>query len=321
MNIRHVTVFGASGFIGRYVVQRLARLGIRVTAATRRPQRAQFLRPMGDVGQVVPVMADVTDDGQVAAAVAGTDAVINLAAIFYESASQGRFAAVHVEGAARVARLAQEAGAQRLIHMSGLMDLGAAENSSSAYIRSRAQGEEAVRAAFPGVTILRPSVVFGPEDDFFNRFAAMARVAPALPLFGGGTTRYQPVYVGDVADAVVKCVTDTATAGTIYELGGPRIYSIAEVMSLTLAVIDRKRPLVKLPFWVADVIGTLAGLAPGKPMITRAQAGLLRLDAVTTGGAPGLKELGIEPTACEIMLPTYLDRFRRGGRVASRVSA
>jgi NADH dehydrogenase len=306
----NVTVFGASGFIGRHLVQRLARRGIRVKAAERRPQRARFLMPMGDVGQVVPIGADITDDASVASAVAGADAVVNLVGILHEGGGNGRFKAVHVESAERVARAAKQVGAQRLVHMSAL---GADRNSRSNYARTKGEGEEVVRAAFPGATIIRPSVVFGPEDDFFNRFAALARCAPALPLFGGGVTRYQPVYVGDVADAMVKCLSDPATAGQIYELTGPRSYSFEEIMRLILAETGRKRPLVKLPFWMADIIGTFAGLAPGKPMLTRDQARLLRQDNVAHS-MPGLAALGIEPTACEVILPTYLDRYRRGGK-------
>lgn len=315
MTLRNVTVFGASGFIGRHLVQRLARRGMRVKAAVRRPQRAQFLVPMGDVGQVVPIGADITDDASVAVAVAGADVVINLVAIFYESAGNGRFQAVHVDGAARVARIAKQAGAQRMVHLSGL---GADRDSGSRYIRSRGEGEEAVRGAFPGATILRPSAVFGPEDDFFNRLAALAQCAPALPLFGGGATRYQPVYVGDVADATVNCVHDPATIGQTFELVGPRVYRFAEIVQLVLDVTERRRALVTLPFWVADIIATLASLIPGKPMLTRVQAQMLRLDNVAAPGMPGLAELGIEPTACEVILPTYLDRYRKGGRRVNR---
>lgn len=307
----NVTVFGASGFIGRHLVQRLARRGMRVKAAVRRPQRARFLVPMGDVGQVVPIGSDITSDASVAAAVAGADAVINLVGILYQSRGQGRFDAVHRAGAERVARAARDAGARQFVHVSAL---GAARESDSRYARSKAAAEEAVRDAFPMAAILRPSIVFGPEDAFFNRFAALARLAPALPLFGGGVTRYQPVYVGDVADAMVACLTDPAAAGKTYELVGPRSYSFAELMALMLAVAERRRRLVKLPFWMADLIGTFAGLAPGRPLLTRDQAKLLRVDNVATPGMPGLVELGIAPTACEVILPTYLDRFRRAGR-------
>lgn len=308
----NVTVFGASGFIGRHTVQRLARRGMRVKAAERRPQRARFLVPMGDVGQVVPIGTDITDEASVATAVAGADMVVNLVGILYEQGGRGSFQAVHVEGAARVAQAAKRAGAQRLVHISAL---GTDRESRARYARTKAAAEEAVRDAFPSATILRPSIVFGPEDDFFNRFASLATFAPVLPLFGGGATRYQPVYVGDVADAIVKCLTDPATAGQTYELAGPRVYSFDELMRLVLAVTERKRCLVKLPFWMADLVGTFAGLAPGRPMLTRDQAKLLRQDNVAQG-LPGLAELGIEPTACEVILPTYLDRYRKRGRRA-----
>lgn len=307
----NVTVFGASGFIGRHLVQRLARRGMRVKAAMRRTQQGRFLAPMGDVGQVVPIGADITDDASVATAVAGADAVVNLVGILYERGGRGSFQAVHTDGAARVALAAKRAGAQHLVHVSAL---GADRNSPSRYGRSKAAGEDAVRAAFPTAVILRPSIVFGPEDDFFNRFAALARFAPALPLFGGGATRYQPVYVGDVADAIVACLTDPAAAGRTYDLGGPRRYSFAEIMALVLAVTERRRALVKLPFWMATLIGTFAGLAPGRPMLTRDQAKLLRIDNLPSPDMPGLAELGIEPTACDVILPTYLDRFRKAGR-------
>ena len=307
----NVTVFGASGFIGRHLVQRLARKGMRVKAAVRRTQRGNFLVPMGDVGQVVPIGADITDDASVAMAVTGADAVVNLVGILYESRGNGGFQAVHVDGAARVAKAAKNAGARHLIHVS---TIGADHNSPSRYGRTKADGEAAVRAAFPTATILRPSIVFGPEDDFFNRFASLARVAPAMPLFGGGATQYQPVYVGDVADGIAACLTNPAAVGQTYELGGPRRYSFAELMALMLTVTDRQCLLMNLPFWLADVIGAIAGLAPGRPMLTRDQAKLLRRDNVTASGMPGLTELGIAATACEVILPTYLARFRKAGQ-------
>jgi uncharacterized protein YbjT (DUF2867 family) len=312
MTIRNVTVFGASGFIGRHLVQRLARRGLRVKAAGRRPQNTQFLTQMGDVGQIAPIGVDITRDASVAAAVANADAVVNLVGILY--GSRQRFEAIHVAGAERVALAARRAGVQRLVHVSAI---GGDAISPSAYARTKALGEGAVRTVMPDATVVRPSVVFGPEDDFFNRFAAMARIAPVLPLFGGGTTRYQPVYVGNVADAIVKGLTESDTAGQTYELGGPRIYTFAELMDLVLAVTERKRCLVKLPFWVADLIGTFAGLVPGRPPLTRDQAKLLRRDNVAASGLPGLAELGIDPTACDVILPTYLDRYRKTGRRSS----
>ena len=316
-----VTVFGGSGFLGRHLVQRLAATGARVTVAVRNPESALFLKPMGDVGQITPVGADVRDGPAVVAAVQGADWVVNLVGILYETKRQS-FSAIHAQGAERIAKAAKAAGAKRLVHVSAI---GANRHSSAAYARSKAAGEAAVAAAYPAATILRPSIIFGPEDDFFNRFAAMARVSVALPLFGGGETRFQPVYVGDVAAAVVKALTDEGTAGTTYELGGPRVYSFRQLMELILAEIGRKRILLPLPFFVADAMGSVADAMVTvlqslplpfevAPPLTGDQAKLLRYDNVVSGDAPGLADLGIAPTACEIILPTYLDRFRRHGR-------
>ena len=309
-----VTVFGGSGFLGRHLVQRRAATGARVTVAVRNPESALFLKPMGDVGQITPVGADVRDGPAVAAAVQGADWVVNLVGILYETRRQS-FSAIHAQGAERIAKAAKAAGAKRLVQVSAI---GANRHSSAAYARSKAAGEAAVAAAYPAATILRPSIIFGPEDDFFNRFAAMARVSVALPLFGGGETRFQPVYVGDVAAAVVKALTDEGTAGTTYELGGPRVYSFRQLMTLMLAEIGRKRILLPLPFFVADAMGAVLQSLPlpfgMAPPLTGDQAKLLRYDNVVSADAPGLADLGIAPTACEIILPTYLDRFRRHGR-------
>ncbi len=309
-----VTVFGGSGFLGRHLVQRLAATGARVTVAVRNPESALFLKPMGDVGQITPVGADVRDGPAVAAAVQGADWVVNLVGVLYETRRQS-FSAIHAQGAERIAKAAKAAGAKRLVQVSAI---GADRHSSAAYARSKAAGEAAVAAAYPAATILRPSIIFGPEDDFFNRFAAMARVSVALPLFGGGETRFQPVYVGDVAAAVVKALTDEGTAATTYELGGPRVYSFRQLMTLMLAEIGRKRILLPLPFFVADAMGAVLQSLPlpfgMAPPLTGDQAKLLRYDNVVSGDVPGLADLGIAPTACEIILPTYLDRFRRHGR-------
>ena len=316
-----VTVFGGSGFLGRHLVQRLAATGARVTVAVRNPESALFLKPMGDVGQITPVGADVRDGPAVVAAVQGADWVVNLVGVLYETRRQS-FGAIHAQGAERIAKAAKAAGAKRLVHVSAI---GADRHSSAAYARSKAVGEAAVAAAYPAATILRPSIIFGPEDDFFNRFAAMARLSMALPLFGGGETRFQPVYVGDVADAVMRSLTAEGTAGTTYELGGPRVYSFRQLMELILAEIGRKRILLPLPFVVADAMGSVADALVGvlqylplpfevAPPLTGDQAKLLRYDNVVSGDAPGLADLGITPTACEIILPTYLDRFRRHGR-------
>lgn len=314
MAVRQVTVFGGSGFLGRYVVQRLARAGDRVAVAVRRTEAAQFLRMFGDVGQVMPVPCDVTIPASVTAAVQGADAVVNLVGILYPRGRQ-KFDSVHYKGAIAVAEAARAAGVKRLVHVSAI---GADPNSSSAYARSKGMGEEAVHAAFPEASILRPSVVFGPEDDFFNRFARLARILPALPLFGGGRTRFQPVYVGDVADAVAAALNDKAARGRTYELGGPAVLTFEEILKLIQAETNRKVRLIRLPFWTADVLGAVSPITPRlpgqAPMITRDQARLLRRDNVVSESAAGLKDLGITPTALELVLPTYFDKYRRRSR-------
>jgi NADH dehydrogenase len=305
---RTATVFGGSGFIGRYVVKRLAREGWVVRAAVRLPQSALFLRTMGPLGQVTPIAANLRDERSVAAAVSGADAVVNLVGILYEKGRQ-TFDSVHVQGAACVARAAAAAGVERLVHVSAL---GADPGSSAAYARSKAAGEQAVRAAFPAATIVRPSIVFGPEDEFFNRFARMAELMPALPLIGGGRTRFQPVYVGDVASAIVAAIDRADCAGKTYELGGPRVYSFRELMELLLREIRRKRCLLNLPVGLASLQAGFLELLPVPPL-TRDQIRLLAHDNVVGPGALTLADLGIQPVAPEIILPTYLDRFRPRG--------
>jgi NADH dehydrogenase len=324
MDRRLVTVFGGSGFIGRHVVRRLAADGWVVRVAVRDPVAAEFLKTMGDVGQVVPVRADITDEAVVQAAVHGAHAVVNLVGILYERGRRS-FDRIHRQGAATVAAAAKAAGVVRLVHLSAL---GADKASASAYARSKAAGEEAVAAAFPGATILRPSVVFGPEDDFFNRFARLAVLSPVLPvytagaykvacgaggpsldLFGPGGPVFQPVWVGDVAAAIVKAIGEPQAAGRVYELGGPRRYTLKEVLEVILAQTGRHNLLVPLPFWVADLQASILGLLP-KPLLTRDQVRLLRSDNVVRGGKPGLADLGIAPTAAEAMLPSYLGRYR-----------
>jgi len=305
---KEVAVFGGSGFIGRYLVQRLARAGWRIRVPVRMPDSALFLKPLGDVGQIVPMAANIRDEASIARAVAGTNAVVNLVGILYERGRQS-FEEVHHRGAARIARLAREAGAERLLHMSAL---GADPASPSAYARSKAAGEGAAAALFPGATVFRPSVVFGPEDGFFNRFAELARFLPALPLIGGGRTGFQPVYVGDVAEAMANALHDPATRGMTYELGGPRAYSFRELMEILLAEIRRRRLLVPVPFWIASLQGAVLGCLPNPPL-TLDQVRLLKRDNVVSGTRPGLAELGVEPTALEMVIPTYLDRYRPGG--------
>ncbi|MGH6892495.1 MAG: complex I NDUFA9 subunit family protein [Dongiaceae bacterium] len=302
------TVFGGSGFIGRYVVANLARKGWLVRAAVRRPDEALFLKTSGVIGQVTPVAANVRDRPSVARAIEGADAVVNLVGILHESGRQ-RFQAVQAEGARHIAEEAARAGAAHLVHISAI---GADPKSDSAYARTKAEGEAAVRQAFPKATILRPSIVFGPEDDFFNRFAKLSRIAPALPLIGGGATRFQPVYVGDVAEAVVRAIEAPAVAGQTYELGGPKIYRFADLMRLLLQETGRKRLLVPVPFPIASLMGAVLQCLPS-PQLTLDQVRLLKRDNVAREGAAGLKELGIVPTSVEAILPTYLDRYRARG--------
>ena len=304
-----VTVFGGSGFIGRYVVQRLAHDGWTIRVAVRHPGRAKFLKPLGEIGQITPLCVPLQDAAAVAAALSGADAAVNLVGVLFESGRQ-RFQAVQAQGAGTVASAAAEAGVESLVQISAI---GASPDSASAYARSKGEGEAAVRAAFPEAVILRPSVVFGPEDGLFNRFAEMTRFSPALPLIGGGRTRFQPVYVGDVARAVVKALTDPACRGKVYELGGPKVYSLKELMELLLSAIGRKRLLVDLPFGLARLQAALLELLP-QPPLTRDQVTLLREDNVVSPGALTLQDLGIEPTAPEAVIPTYLDRYRAGGR-------
>lgn len=309
MTPRRIAIFGASGFIGRYVVRDLARGGAVIAACARRASSAGFLRPMGDVGQIAPLSADLGDARALAAVVAGADAVVNLVGILYERGKQ-RFDLTHHQGPGQLAELAKRAGVKRFVHVSAL---AADANSSSAYARSKAAGEAAVRAAFPSAVILRPSLVFGPEDNFFNRFAAMARVSPALPLIGGGATKFQPVYVGDVASAVAAALSRDDTEGETYELAGPATFTMRQLFELMLHIIGRKRFLVSIPFGLASLEAFFLEWLP-RPLLTRDQVRLLRHDSIMAPGASGLAELGITPAALELILPTYLDRFRRPGR-------
>jgi uncharacterized protein YbjT (DUF2867 family) len=312
MRLGRATVLGGSGFIGRHIVQRLAAKGLVVAVVSRHAGDAGFLRPQGDVGQIALIDAGFGDEARLAAAIAGADAVISSVGILHESGRQ-TFAGVYVQGPARLARLAQAAGARRFVHISAL---GADIDAPSAYGRAKAEGEAAVRDGFPGATILQPSIVFGPEDSFFNRFARLALYLPALPLIGGGATRFQPVYVGDVADAALAALYRDDAPGLIYQLGGPRIYTFKELMELMLREIRRRRLLVPLPFALARLQAFFLERLPGA-MLTRDQVKLLERDNVVTPGAPGLDDLGITPTALELVLPTYLEAYRLGGRYAA----
>lgn len=317
MDGKRVTVFGGAGFVGRTIVRELARRGARVTVGCRDVERAKFLKPMGVVGQVTPVKADVTNAGQIARAVEGADIVISLVGILHQS-GRNTFDAVQASGPGAIARAAAEAGAAQLVHVSAL---GADINSKSSYAASKAIGEAAVREAFPGATILRPSLIFGPDDSFFNKFAGLAGLAPALPLIGGGHTRFQPVCVQDVAAAALAALDRSDAAGKTYEIGGPTVYTFRELMELMMSHTKRPRPLVHVPFWLASLKAGFLEMLPN-PLLTRDQVELLKSDSVVTDDALGLADLGVEATPCDIVLPTYLDRFRPGGRYnRSRVTA
>jgi uncharacterized protein YbjT (DUF2867 family) len=308
MRSHRTAVLGGSGFIGRYIVKRLAARGDVVPVGCRNAEEAKFLRPMGAVGQVEPLNVAIDDEALLPSFLAGCSALVNCVGILQERGSQ-TFERAHHTGPALLARVARDAAVERFVHISAI---GADARSPSAYARTKAAGEAAVRDAFPTVTILRPSVVFGPEDQFFNRFATMAMFLPVLPLIGGGETRFQPVYVGDVADAAIKCLEDPATAGRTYELGGPKIYSLREIFELLLHEIRRRRWLINLPFPMAELQARLMAILPNPPL-TPDQVELLKRDNVVSPGALTLSSLGIAATAIEAILPTYLDRFRSSG--------
>jgi NADH dehydrogenase len=305
------TVFGGSGFIGRYVVRELARAGWRVRVAGRRPDQALFLRPMGVVGQVTPVWCDIGDDASTGAALADAAVAVNLVGILAESGRQ-RFERIHHEGPGRIARLAAAGGCRRLVHVSAI---GASPEAPSAYGRSKAAGEAAVRQAFPAAVILRPSIVFGPEDGSFNLFAALVRALPAVPLIGGGGTRFQPVWVADVAAAVMASLERPEAPGRTYELGGPRVYTFAELMELVLKTTGRRRLKMTIPWGLARLQAAVLGVLPGR-VLTPDQVRQLTVDNVVSADALTLRDLEIEPTPAEAILPTYLDRFRPGGQFA-----
>ena len=310
-----VTIYGGSGFLGRYIARRLAREGWRIRIAVRRPNEALFVRPYGAVGQVEPVLCNIRDDASVRAAMAGAGAVVNCVGTF-DKGGRNNFEAVQADGAARIARIAAENGVERLVHVSAI---GADAGSDSAYARSKAAGETAVKGAFPSAVILRPSVMFGPEDQFYNRFAGMSRLGPVLPVVGA-ETRFQPVYVDDVAQAAVKAVKGEVPSGT-YELGGPDVGTFRDLMHGMLRVIGRRRLVVALPFWIARIIAALldfASLATGRLVANRVLSGdqvkMLRRDNVVAPGAKGFADLGITPTPAEAVLPDYLWRFRPSGQ-------
>lgn len=315
-----VTVFGGSGFVGSQVVQALARRGWRVRIACRRPDRAWKLQTAGQVGQFQSVRCDATRPEDVAAALRGADAAINLIGILYESGRR-TFQALHVDASRTIAEACAAAGVNRLIQVSAI---GADAGSRSGYARSKAAAERAVREVRPDAVVIRPSVVFGAGDDFLNRFAALASMAPALPLIGGGQTKFQPVYVTDVAEAIARATSAPEAAGRTFELGGPAVMTFEDVLKLIRRETYRSFGMVPLPFFAARAIGSMAqltALVGIAPVLTSDQVTLLETDNVAAAGAEGLAALGIEPTGIEAIAPSYLWRYRRGGQFAEAPAA
>ena len=313
-----VTIYGGSGFVGRYIARRMAKEGWRVRVAVRRPNDALFVRPYGVVGQVEPVACNIRDDASVRAALRWADAVVNCVGILNKS-GKNTFDSVQASGAARIARIAAEEGVGQLVHLSAI---GADAGSASEYQQTKAAGEAAILAAFPKAMILRPSIIFGNEDGFFNRFAAMTRFSPVLPVVGVAT-RFQPVYVDDVAQAAVMGITGEAAPG-VYELGGPEVATFRELMQRMLAEIRRRRLIVNIPFFAASIMGAVLDFAQmatlglfSNGMITRDQVRNLKTDNVVAPGAKGFAELGITPMAMAPVLPEYLWRYRPSGQYAA----
>jgi uncharacterized protein YbjT (DUF2867 family) len=323
---RLVTVFGGSGFIGRHAVRALARRGWRVRVATRRPELAFHLQPLGGVGQIHAVQANLRHKDSVRHALRDSEAVVNLVGLLQESGPQ-TFASVHVAGAQAIGEAAKEVGTTNVVHLSAI---GADPVHDSIYARTKASGEAAIRAAFEDTIVFRPSIVFGPEDQFFNRFAEMARFAPALPLIGGGTTRFQPVFVGDVAEAIALAIEGKARPGVTYELGGPEIATFKRILEFILTTIERKRWLVRIPFDQASKIAAMTefcmkysfGLFPETFAITKDQIELLKRDNVVSDQAIAeqrtLAGLGVTPRSFETIVPPYLYRYRKTGQFAGQ---
>ena len=318
-----VTVFGGSGFIGAQTVRQLAKAGWRIRVAVRNPAKAYAMRLHGDVGQIDIVQANVRNEPSLRRALAGATASVNLVGVLRESGRQG-FQALQAMGARNVAAAARAEAVGRVVQMSAI---GADAQSASKYARTKAEGEAAVREIYPDAVVVRPSIVFGPEDDFFNRFAAMAQISPMLPLIGGGHTRFQPVFVGDVGKALAIAATAPEAAGQTYELGGPATFSFKQLMELMLAEIDKRRVLLPLPWPAASLLGAAGDAADGLagvigaslPIpVTADQVILLKTDNVVSGAYPGLAELGITPSTLEAILPSYLYRYRKGGQYADQ---
>jgi len=308
-----VTIYGGSGFVGRYIARRLAKSGWRVRVAVRNPNEAMFVKPYGAVGQVEPLFCNIRDDNSVRSVMQGSDAVVNCVGVL-DSIGKNTFEAVQAEGAERVARIAAEEGVTNMVHISAI---GADVDSRSEYARTKAAGEAGVLKHMPNAMILRPSIIFGPEDEFFNRFSGMSRFGPVLPVVGAGT-KFQPVYVDDVAAAAVKGVEGGATG--LFELGGPDVHTFKELMQQMLRIVRRRRLIVNIPFWVARAmafgfsVGRFLSLGLVRGPLTADQVKNLAVDNVVSDDAQGFDVLGITPTASEAILPDYLWRFRPSGQ-------
>ena len=307
-----VSVIGGSGFIGRALVEKLARAGARVTVLTRNTVRSKNLKPLGDVGQITVIGGDALVNDDLTLAIQSADYVVNLIGIFHPSGKQN-FENAQAQLPQNIATVAQKTGIKKIIHLSAI---GADLNSSSNYLRTKAEGERGLLSVAPSSTILRPSIVFGPGDGFFDRFAKMAMIAPALPLLGGGTTKFQPVFVGDVAGSILYCITHQQTDGQIYELGGPSIYSFKELLAYTLSSIGKKRGLIPVPIFAMQLPAALASILPNPP-ITRDQLRMLSSDNIVNEKMPDITSFGIIPQPIEAHVPNYLSCYRQGGIFAS----
>jgi NADH dehydrogenase len=303
-----VTIFGGSGFLGRYIVKRLAKLNMRVRVAVRHPNQAHFLKPLGNVGQICPIPADIKNEKSVLAAIEGSDIVINCVGILYEGGGQS-FDNIVYHGAENIAKACKQLNVQKFVHISAI---GANENSDSSYAKTKGLAEKNISNYMPRATILRPSVIFGIEDNFFNMFAKIASISPFLPLIGGGHTKMQPVYVGDVADAVIKVIQNNACEGKIYELGGNEILTFKEILEKICFYIGKKRTFIPIPFLIASIKAFFLEFLP-KPLLTRDQVKLLQHDNIVSSDALSFKDLGINPTEIDDIVPDYLKRFRESG--------
>lgn len=312
---KQACIFGGTGFIGRQIVRDLAREGYTIKVASRAPESAYFLRTCGNVGQIVPFACDYADEASLRAAVKGCDVVVNCVGILFEK-GKNSFTRIHTELPRAIAKVCAAEDVARLIHLSAL----GCDQAHSKYAKSKLNGEMAVFENFPQATILRPSVVFGVEDGFFNMFAKLSILLPFLPLIGGGKTKLQPVYVGDVADAALSSIRDEAAAGKIYELGGPEVVSFREIYARLFRETGRRKLLVSLPWGIASLQGKVMGILP-KPPLTADQVETLKADNIVTGNYPAFADLGITPTGMDAVLPTYLNRYRPGGRFGDKKRA